>query len=183
VAFDANDFVDKTSGLVACWITTFEQGAKPFKYIRRMSSFSKKQAVAFLRSKFCTSLTTVDHITGNSDRHDGNYLYIDDLHYLAIDQGCVGGGIYWHKNYPDKFATNELIRTAQATLSPSEMSAWTSQALLEHGKTQDEWENILPKMDAALQGILEAETIKTIVQYMGDRAIGDAFAKSCGHLV
>ena len=183
LGFDAADFIDEKSGLIACWLTSFEQGAKPFKYIRRMPSFSKKQATAFLRSKFCIALTTVDYVTGNSDRHDGNYLYIDDLNYLAIDQGCVGGGVYWHKNYPDKFAINELVKTAQATLNSSEMAAWTSQALLEHGKTQSEWKHILPTMGLALQGILDAEAIKTIVQYMGDRATGEAFATACGHLI
>jgi hypothetical protein len=72
---------------------------------------------------------------------------------------------------------------AHCILSASEISGWISSALLEHGKTQDSWREILPNVSDAFKGLLDSESIQVVIKYMNDRATGEAFAQSCGQLV
>jgi hypothetical protein len=178
-----DNFVDKNTGLAACWITSFEQNAQPFRYIRRLSSFSRKQTDAFYKSPFCVKLVTVDHVTGNNDRHEGNFLYEDDLKYLAIDQGCVGGGKYWHKSWPDASARNELALLAQKFLHGSQLAKWQADAIMEYEKSQSGWPGILAQISLIMPSLLEKDEIETIVEYMQARTAGTAFAISCGRLI
>lgn len=180
---DLDDFVDRRTGLAVCWITSFEQGATPFKFVRRLSTFSEKKAVAFFKSKFCRILAAVDHVTGNNDRHDGNFLYLDDLNYLAIDQGCVGGGLKWHATWPDKNPRNELFQSAQNALTALDMAGWKADAIMEHERSQSGWSVLLDGLRTGLQGLLEPDAIDMIVEYMADRADGSKFAICCGKLI
>lgn len=176
-------FLDKSTGLVACWATSLEQNTKPFKFIRRLSTFSGKQVKAFYKSKFCKSLSSVDHVTGNNDRHEGNFLYIDDLRYMAIDQGCVGGGLRWHATWPDPAARNELVELTHAELDGSDLAAWVADAILEHDKTQEAWSGINQRIKDNLRGVLDRDSIETIVEYMQGRAVGPTFTSSCRRLI
>ena len=176
-------YADPMTGLIATWVTSLEQNTKPFSYIRRLPTFSAKQAKAFYRSLFCKSLSSVDHVTGNNDRHSGNFLYIDDLKYLAIDQGCVGGGLHWHTTWPDNRATNQLLEIAHAELSGSELSSWTAEAILEHERTQAIWHNLKAEIESNLKYLLDNETSSTIVEYMSDRITGSTFTESCRKLI
>jgi hypothetical protein len=183
VGKDLSDFIDSNTGLAACWITSFEASSRPFRYIRRLSSFSRKQSDAFYSSPFCIRLTTVDHVTGNNDRHDGNFLYEDDLKYLAIDQGCVGGGMYWHTSWPDRHARNELSLLAQENLNGSRLAAWRAAAIMEYEKAQPSWTGILTEISSMLRGLLVADDVDTIIGYMRERATGPTFATSCERLI
>lgn len=178
-----DEYVDAATGLCACWVTSFEQGAEPFKFIRRLSSFSQKQAEAFYKSKFCKLLVGVDHVTGNNDRHEGNFLYKDDLHYIAIDQGCVGGGLTWHSMWPDPRPNNELALLAQRNLAPSHVANWQAEAIIEYQTAQESWRQIISGIANSLLGLIEKEHIETITDYMSERANSHDFAKSCGRLV
>lgn len=180
---DLSTYVDPDSGLAVCWITSFEQNSKPFRYLRNLSSFSKKQSDAFYKSTFCLKLAAADHVTGNNDRHEGNFLYEDDLKYFAIDQGCVGGGMYWHTSWPDTNARNELAILAQQFLSGSQLAAWRASAIMEYEKAQGSWEGIFAQVSLALQDLLGADEICSIVEYMRGRASGPAFASSCERLI
>jgi len=182
LGIDLSEYVDAASSLIPCWTTSFEQGAVPFKFIRRSALFSEKKAIAFYKSQFCQSLAAVDHITGNNDRHSGNYLYIDDLNYLAIDQGCVGGGLVWHKGWPDANPRNELRLSAARELTTIDMAEWSAKAIVEHHRTQGKWAEILPALRSNLDGLLDLDAIDIIVEYMEDRASGTNFATSCGSL-
>jgi hypothetical protein len=177
------DFIDPPSGIAACWITTFEQNTHPIRYMRKLASFSQRQSEAFYMSAFCKLLATVDHVTGNNDRHEGNVLYLDDLKYLAIDQGNVGGGIYWNRSWPDQRARNELIALTQQILQGARLAAWISSTIMLYEKSQSGWEAILAQVSTALPGLLEKEEIDTIINYMRGRATGTAFAASCGKLI
>ena len=177
------DFIDPDTGLAACWITSFEGASRPFRYLRRLSGFSRRQIDAFYGSSFCIRLTTVDHVTGNCDRHEGNFLYEDDLKYLAIDQGCVGGGKYWHTSWPDQNARNELSLLAQANLSGSRLAAWRAAAIMEYEKAQPGWSGIFAEISSVLPGLLSADHIGTILEYMKTRAAGTTFAASCERLI
>ncbi|WP_290602352.1 hypothetical protein [Janthinobacterium sp.] len=183
LGIDLDDFLDSHTGLTACWATSLEQGTQPFKFVRRLSSFSSKKLTAFFKSRFCRILAAVDHVTGNNDRHDGNYLYLDDLQYLAIDQGCVGGGLRWHTTWPDRHARNELFHFAQSELSALDFAAWKAEAIMEHERSQHAWSLFLGKLRVALTGILESGEIDMIVEYMQERADGPKFAVSCGKLI
>lgn len=180
---DLNSFIDPATGLAACWITSFEASSRPFRYIRRLSSFSKKQSDAFYSSQFCIRLTTVDHVTGNNDRHEGNFLYEDDLKYLAIDQGCVGGSTHWHTSWPDRHARNELSLLAQANLNGSRLAAWRAAAIMEYEKAQSVWSGILAEISSMLPGLLATGDIDLIIEYMRARATGPTFATSCERLI
>lgn len=176
-------FVDKETGLIACWATTLEQNTKPFKFVRRLSTFSEKQIKAFYKSKFCRVLSSVDHVTGNNDRHEGNFLYIDDLNYLAIDQGCVGGGLYWHKTWPDSSPKNTLLESVRSELNKSDSAAWIGEAILDHVKTQEIWPAINEQLGSEIKSLLNDESAETIVEYMLERASGSTFTTSCGRLI
>lgn len=176
-------FQDPMTGLVATWVTSLEQNTKPFSYIRRLSTFSPKQAKAFYRSLFCKALASVDHTTGNNDRHEGNFLYIDDLKYLAIDQGCVGGGLNWHVTWPDARARNQLLEITQGELAGSELSSWIAEAILEHERTQAIWAVLKEEIKSNLIGLLDDETSDTIVQYMDERVSGSTYTERCGKLI
>lgn len=178
-----DEYVDAGTGICACWATSFEQGAEPFKFIRKLSSFSQKQTEAFYKSKFCKLLAGVDYVTGNNDRHEGNFLYKDDLNYLAIDQGCVGGGLAWHSMWPDPNPINELALLAQKNLTASHVANWQTEAIIEYQIAQESWRQILPGIENSLSGIIDKEHIDTIIDYMSDRANSHDFAKSCGRLV
>jgi hypothetical protein len=180
---DLTDFIDTHSGLAACWITSFEQNSQPFRYIRKLSSFSRKQSDAFYKSPFCISLATVDYVTGNNDRHEGNFLYEDDLKYFAIDQGCVGGGKHWHTSWPDPRPRNELAMLAQKFLNGSQLTAWRTAALMEYELAQSSWAAILVRLSSSLPGLLDADDIGTILEYLRGRATGPAFATSCERLI
>jgi hypothetical protein len=176
-------YVDQRSGLIATWVTSLEQNTKPFSYIRRLPTFSAKQAKVFYKSLFCKSLSSVDHVTGNNDRHSGNFLYIDDLKYLAIDQGCVGGGLYWHTTWPDNRAKNQLLEITHTEFSGSELSSWTAEAILEHERTQSIWDNLKAEIECNLKNLLDDETCDTIVKYMDARITGSTYTESCGKLI
>ncbi|XYJ10297.1 hypothetical protein ACSUZJ_23470 [Telluria sp. B2] len=176
-------FVDKSTGLIACWATSLEQSAVPFKYVRQLSTFTAKQTKVFLQSKFCKILSSVDHVTGNNDRHEGNFLYVDDLKYLAIDQGCVGGGIHWHTTWPLASPRNELVELANRELPGSMIAAWASESIFEHNKTQGVWGSIEVLIRANLEGLLDHETAEIILNYMSGRAVANTFATSCGRLI
>jgi len=176
-------FIDLSSGMVACWATSFEQNTKPYRFVRRLSSFTERQTKAFYKSAFCKRLSSVDHITGNNDRHEGNFLYVDDLNYFAIDQGCVGGGLRWHTTWPDRGARNELLELARSALTSSELATWIGQALIAHGKSAESWIKNLCEVDLSLQNLLSDDARDTIVEYMNDRAVGATFATSCGRLI
>lgn len=177
------EYIDPGTGLAACWISSFEGASRPFRYLRRLSSFSRKQIDAFYSSSFCIRLTTVDHVTGNCDRHEGNFLYEDDLKYLAIDQGCIGGGKHWNTSWPDPNARNELSLLAQANLNGSRLAAWRAAAIMEYEKAQSSWTGILAEVSSALPGLLSADDIDTIIEYMKARATGATFAASCERLI
>lgn len=180
---ELDEFIDEATGFTACWATSLEQNTTPFCFVRRLPSFSEKQIKAFYKSTFCHRLVTVDHVTGNNDRHEGNFLYADDLNYLAIDQGCIGGGLHWHTMWPDMNPKNTLLLLAKNTLKPSELSKWEADAIMEHERSQTAWPGNLDQIGAALEGILESDEIKTIVEYMRNRAIGTTFVASCGNLI
>ena len=183
LGLDIEDYIDKETGVCACWATSFEQGAEPFKFIRRLSTFSQKQSDAFYKSKFCKLLAGVDYVTGNSDRHEGNFLYKDDLKYLAIDQGCVGGGLTWHKMWPDPNPRNEISILAQENLGSSHLAEWQTGAILEYEIAQQGWSKILDDIAKSLPGLLDADGISSIIDYMTGRATGSEFAVSCGRLI
>lgn len=176
-------FFDARSGVCACWVTTYEQGANPFKYIRRASTFSERQLKAFYKSTFCRKLASVDHATGNNDRHEGNFLFIDDLHYLAIDQGCVAGGLLWHRFSPDPNPRNEIRILAQTECNASEWALWVSETLIEHERTQAAWPAISLMLAGIVAGLLEAEDFETIVEYIEGRVTGPKLAESLGRLI
>lgn len=179
---DPAEFVDPASGLSACWATSYEQNAKPFHYMRRLSTFTDKQSKAFYKSRFCQLLAGVDHITGNNDRHEGNFLYIDDLKYQAIDQGAIGGGAFWHTLWPDNEARNELLLLVQQNLSASQIAAWYASAILEYQNSNSAWTAIAEEITGILTNLLTPEQIATIITYMTARAVGNRFAESCGNL-
>lgn len=183
ISLDLADYTDSASGMIACWTTSFEQETKPFKFARRLSTFTNRQIKAFYKSQFCKGLSIVDHVTGNNDRHEGNFLYKDDLHYLAIDQGCVGGGLYWHKTWPDRNARNELLALAHLELSTHEWKAWASETLVTHNNSSDQLRDYLQKMKAELASVLDDDAQELIVEYMSDRATDATFATSCGRLI
>jgi hypothetical protein len=176
-------YIDTESGMAVCWATTFQQDAKPFKFVRRIASFSEKQAHAFYQSRFCQALTGVDHVTGNNDRHEGNFLYLDDLKYLAIDQGNIGGGILWHKGFPDALARNELLALVQQNLNASQIAAWHSHAILEYHATEGIWARFVTEISKALTDLLTREQLDTIIDYMSSRLPSTKFAAQCGTLL
>lgn len=183
LGFPTEKFIDRDSGLCLSWVTTHEQGTKPFRYIRRTSTFSEKQLKAFYRSRFCRQLASVDHVTGNNDRNEGNFLYFDELHYLAIDQGCVGGGIYWHILSPDSNPKNEIRALAQSECSSSEWAIWVSETLTEHQRTQQTWAMVDSKIGEIVTDLLDADDLQTIVEYMDRRVSGSRLAESLGRLL
>jgi len=182
-ARDLTDFIDPSTGLAACWITSFEQNSQPFRYIRKLSSFSRRQSDAFYKSAFCVRLATVDHVTGNNYRHEGNFLYEDDLKYMAIDQGCVGGGRFWHTSWPDPNPRNELSLLAQNFLTGSQLAKRRADAIMEYEIAQSSWGGVLNQISAALPNLLGNDEIDTIIEYMRNRATGPAFAASCERLI
>lgn len=183
LGMDWENFVDPGSGIAACWVTSLEQDVKPFRYLRKLSSFSEKQSQAFYMSQFCKLLATVDLVTGNNDRHEGNFLYRDDLHYLAIDQGCVGGGVHWHTMFPDQTASSQLVRLAKENLKASQWAKWVADSIMEYESAQTGWAEILRKIAHALNGLLTPDEIAMITEYMASRASGLGFAKSCEKLI
>jgi hypothetical protein len=180
---DLKDFIDSESGLAICWATLLEQNVKPFQFMRRLSSFSEKQLSTFYRSRFCCLLAAVDHVTGNDDRHEGNFLYRDNLNYLAIDQGRVGGGLNWHTMYPDNTAINQISVLAQRNLSAAHLVKWRADAIMEYESAQPHWDSFFKKIVASLSGLLGRDEISMILAYMADRASGPKFAISCDKLI
>jgi hypothetical protein len=180
---DDATFIDSEEGTALCWATALELDAKPLRYMRTLPSFSEKQLLAFIKSSFTHRLSEVDHVTGNNDRNNGNILYLDDLNYLAIDQGNIGGGLNWHTLWPDAAATNELIRLAHRTLARSDLAAWQSAVILEHQRTALKWPEYIGKIQPALQGLLDEAQAATICEYMLGRASGNGLANSCGALL
>ncbi|RJF99052.1 hypothetical protein [Noviherbaspirillum saxi] len=181
--FDLTPYVDQATGTAVCWVTSFEQNTKPFRYIRKLSSFTDQRLQAFYKSVFCQLLTGVDHATGNNDRHEGNFLYIDDLHYLAIDQGNIGGGQFWHQLWPDNNARNELLQLVQKHLNASQIAVWHTQALTNYQKIYTAWNNISEHLSDLLVGLLTKEQIDTIISYMNERVHGNSYQLACGHLI
>lgn len=181
--YNIEKYIDQATGFAACWVTSLEQNAKPFSYLRRLSTFSEKQATAFYKSKFSQVLAGVDHVTGNNDRHDGNFLYIDDLKYLAIDQGNIGGSPFWHTIWPDDSARNELLLQVQKNLSNSQFAAWQANAILEYEKTRSSWNLVSDEIGQTLRNLLTDEQISTIVTFMSGRADSNQFTESCGNLL
>ncbi|TWI63069.1 hypothetical protein IP91_03910 [Pseudoduganella lurida] len=179
---DLTNYID-ASGYIVCWVTSFEQGAHPFKFVRRLATFSERQSRAFFGSTFCIRLAAVDYVTGNSDRNDGNVLYVDDLHYLAIDQGCTGGGPYWHLHWPDKLAPNCLLELAREMLTSSRAADFITHAVIEHAGSNADWLKTLAYLAQFLPGLLDEEAVHAILDYMSTRADGNAFAESCGRLM
>jgi hypothetical protein len=176
-------FIDVQSGLAPCWVTSFEQDAAPFRFVRRLSSFTDKQSLTFYKSHFCHLLASVDHVTGNSDRNEGNFLYIDDLNYVAIDQGCVGGSMSWHTIWPDNEAKNELVLLADRYLNASQLAYWHSKTLLEHAAGQPAWPAVMKHAWSILTNLLNPAQIDIITDYMERRANGNRLAESCGKLL
>jgi hypothetical protein len=183
LGIELRNVIDAASGMAVCWATSFEQDTKPFRYLRKPSSLSEKQSNAFYKSRFCQLLATVDHVTGNNDRHEGNFLYRDDLNYLAIDQGCIGGGLYWHTMYPDNLAKNQIALLAQQHLASSHLVAWRAAAIMEYERAQTSWLDILKRISASLPGLLTTDEIDIIIEYMTHRASGPSFAVSCEKLI
>ncbi len=183
LGYPTKDFVDIESGLCLCWVTTYEQETKPFKFIRRASTFSQRQLKAFYKSRFCRQLASIDHATGNNDRHEGNFLYIDDLHYLAIDQGCVGGGPLWHRFSPESNPRNEVLALAQSECNASEWATWVSETLVEHQKTQQAWALIRSNIERFVADLLDPADLETIVEYIDGRISGPKLAESLGRLL
>jgi hypothetical protein len=180
---DLTKYIDAGTGIAACWATSLEQQTKPFRFVRRIPTFTASQISAFYKSQFCRVLTSVDHVTGNNDRHEGNFLYLDDLSYLAIDQGCVGGGAKWHASWPDPRPRNELLALVETTLSPSELSLWKAAAILDHERSQASWVSHFNVLASELTGILDEDQIETIIEYMAERANGTNYAVGCGRLL
>ncbi|CAM3391753.1 MULTISPECIES: hypothetical protein [Cupriavidus] len=180
---DVTAYVDRSTGLAVCWAATLVQNAKPFRFLRRLSTFDQDQLAAFFRSKFAHILTGVDHATGNSDRSDANFLYLDDMKYVAIDQGAVGGGPYWHSSWPDETAGNQLNLAAQREMTASQLSSWYASVLQEGLKTQDIWPEVSNQLRRDLIGLLDSEQIDTIVEYMSTRASNGTLAQACGRLI
>lgn len=176
-------YIDAGTGIAACWATSLEQNAKPFRFVRRIPTFTASQINAFYKSLFCRLLTSVDHVTGNSDRHEGNFLYLDDLSYLAIDHGCVGGGPRWHSSWPDPSPRNELLALVENTLNSSELSLWKAATILDHERSQASWVVHFKALASELTGILDAGQIETIIEYMAERANGTNYAVGCGRLL
>ena len=102
---------------------------------------------------------------------------------MAIDQGCVGGGKYWHKSWPDANARNELALLAQKFLHGSQLAKWQADAIMEYEKSQPSWSGILAQISSIIPSLLEKDEIETIVEYMQGRTAGTAFAISCGRLI
>lgn len=177
-----NEFIDQATGLAVCWLTSYEQTAKPFRYIRRLPSFTDRQSHIFFRSQFCQRLAGVDHVTGNNDRHEGNFLYIDDLRYMAIDQGCVGGGAFWHTLWPDDNASNELLLLVKNNLTASQLSEWYASALADYHSATPLWADVIDKIGAILIDLLPQDQIQMIINYMAARSASNQFAESCGKL-
>jgi len=182
MTIDVSPFVDRDTGLTLCWATSLEQNAKPFRFMRKLSSFSEKQVQAFYKSKFCRTLAGVDHISGNNDRHEGNFLYVDDLNYMALDQGAIGGGGFWHTLWPDDMASNELLRLVQTDLKTSQITSWYAQALTEYHQTREAWERVNAALPSVLHGLLDHGPIATIIDYMRSRSSGTQFEATCGAL-
>ncbi|BDB29519.1 hypothetical protein CTP10_R69340 (plasmid) [Cupriavidus sp. P-10] len=180
---DLTAYVDKGAGLAVCWAATFVQNAKPFRFLRRLASFNQSQLAAFFKSKFAHVLTGVDHVTGNSDRSDANFLYLDDMKYMAIDQGSVGGGPCWHTSWPDEMALNQLNLMARRELTPSQLSSWYTSVLQEGMATQDVWPAVSERVRGDLAGLLGPAQIDTIVEYMSARASNGTLAHACGRLL
>lgn len=179
---DISPYIDAETGIALCWATSLEQGGKPFKFMRKLSTFSEQQVQAFYKSKFCQTLTGVDHGTGNNDRHEGNFLYIDDFHYKAIDQGAIGGSPFWHTMWPDGMAKNELLTLVHKTLKPSQKAPWHSGALLTYEEIRSSWARISDTLPTTLRGLLEPEQVTTIIEYMARRVADHSFEERCGFL-
>lgn len=180
---NAGEYLDSASGLVACWVTSYEQNATPYSFIRRLPTFTERQRHTFYQSTFCRALASVDCSTGNNDRHEGNYLYVDDLNYLAIDQGCVGGGHYWHRNWPEANPRNEIVQAAKQALTPVQLARWVGRAIIEHENCAQGVGGGLEGVRHLLPGLLSAEAIDTIVKYMQERTLGPHFNQVCGSLI
>ncbi len=181
-SIDVSPFIDPHTDLAMCWATSFEGNAKPFRFVRQLSTFDEKQLQAFYGSAFCKKLTGVDHVTGNSDRHEGNFMYIDDLKYLAIDQGSVGGGQFWHSMWPEKNSRNELLLLVHEHLKASQIATWQYEALVQFTHTAEIWAAVSMELTGALPGLLSKDEIATILKYMNERVIDTKFANQCGEL-
>ncbi|SOY55777.1 hypothetical protein [Cupriavidus taiwanensis] len=180
---DLSPYVDKGTGLAVCWVATLVQSARPFRFLRRLASFEQNQLAAFFKSKFAHMLAGVDHITGNSDRSDANFLYLDDMKYVAIDQGSVGGGPYWHSSWPDDRATNQLHLMAEREMTASQLPAWYTSVLREGLATQELWHSVSDELRQNLVGLLDSDQIETIVEYMSARSSNGTLAQACGRLL
>ena len=181
--YDVTPYVDEDSGLAVCWATSLEQNAKPFSYFRRLSSFTERQILAFYESSFSQTLVGVDHVTGNSDRHEGNFLYIDEMRYLAIDQGSVGGGAFWHTMWPDAYAQNKIFDRTKATLSKASFSKWSAKAILEVEATYQVWESLPDTLRPILRNLLNDEQISIIFEYLATRSEPGHFKNKIGKLL
>lgn len=177
---DLSVFLDPRENLAVCWVASFVQNAKPFRFLRRLASFNRCQLDAFFKSEFAHVLTSIDHVTGNSDRSDANFLYRDDMTYVAIDQGAIAGGPHWHATWPDDMAPNQLNVMARNAMTASQLSCWFASVLREGNATQAAWPSVTEQLRTNLAGLLDAEHIDTIVNYMSARASNEALAQACG---
>ncbi|WP_232346244.1 hypothetical protein [Cupriavidus sp. USMAA2-4] len=181
-ALDVAKYVDKKSGFAVCWATSLVQNAKPFKFYRRLVAFDRTRLNAFLKSNFCHTLTGLDHITGNNDRSDANFMCVDDLKYLAIDQGSIGGSDHWHINWVDDNPKNQLLALARDELAVSQYAAWQAHALSESNTTRDLWPQTNSELQTNLKPLLKADQIATILEYMSGRATITTLAQATGQL-
>lgn len=179
---DSTPFVNPDAAVAVCWLTSFEANARPFSTVRRPSSFSTRESTAFYCSEFCRALASVDTVTGNNDRHDGNFLYVDDLHYLAIDQGCVGGGPRWHLAWPDFNPSNEIVRAIEGELTDARRNQWYSHAILEHEQSAPQFLEGIEALKQLLPGLIGDDEIVVISEYMQKRVPAEVFSKICQRL-
>lgn len=181
-AIDTQKYTQQGSGVAVCWATPFIQGAKPFRFYRRLAAFDRSRLTAFLKSKFCHMLTCVDHVTGNNDRTDANFMCLDDFKYIAIDQGSVAGGFYWHINWPEDAPKNQLFELARTELVASHFASWQADTLTQAGISNGIWPETIDLIRTNLEGILAPAEIDTIVDYMHSRATVKTLAQATGHL-
>ena len=176
---DLAAYVRPDTGLALCWVVSFEQAAKPFRYLRRLVTFTPHQLKAFIKSEFARKLAIVDSVTGNCDRHDANILVLDDLQYMAIDQGCVGGSKYWTTTWLDQNPANQLLDLVRTELGSTEFSAWRSRAILAAEAMEPKWREGAPEMRNAVAGLLADDDTDAIVDYILGRSLSTHFATSC----
>jgi hypothetical protein len=176
-------YVQPDTDLALCWAASFERAAKPFRYLRRLGTFTANQLKAFIKSDFARKLAIVDSVTGNCDRHDANILVLDDLQYMAIDQGCVGGGKYWTTTWLDQNPANQLLDLVRTELGSTEFSSWRSRAILTAEAMGPKWNEGVAELRDAVAGLLSDDDTDAIVNYVLGRSWPTHFATSCRMLL